>query len=404
MTYSVFCGVCLAICVLINFDIFHRKPTVNLSSLREYRVFVISIIVYFLVDFLWGIFEENKLSIPLYVITFIYFLVMGFTILAWARYVVNYVGERGPFGKAMLIFGNIFFLAEFVLLIINHFVPILFRVDFETAAYTSYRARNIMLYIQFLLYVILTIYSIGMSIKADSNKRRRYGAIASYSIIMAASITIQIYFPYLPLYSIGCIIGCCLLNSFVINGIKEEYKTALEQSRVLVEKGQAELSETKYIAYSDPLTGIRNKYAYVEEEERIDKLIAKGEMEDFAVVVFDLNGLKHINDTQGHDAGDAYIIKSCHTIEHYFGKDNLYRFGGDEFVIILKGELYKNRHNLLNRFESFIDNSVNTDLPVISSGMSRFKKETDNTYLAVFNRADKIMYSRKDVLKEHQTN
>lgn len=405
MTYSLFVIVCLAIHVLINIDIFRKKQSVNLPALKSYRVFVLATGVYFLVDALWGIFHENKLGIALYVDTVIYFLIMGFSILCWARYLVKYVGEYGKLGKAVMIIGNLFFFAEIVLLIINIFVPIFFRVDFETAAYTGYRARNIMLYVQVLLYFILTVYSIVMAFRVEGIKiRRRYGAIASYSIIMGAAISVQVYFSESPIYSIGYIIGGCLLHSFVINGIKEEYRIALEESQVMVKKGQAELSETKIIAYSDPLTGIRNKYAYVEEEERIDKLIAKGEMEDFAVVVFDLNGLKHINDTQGHDAGDAYIIKSCHTIEHYFGKDNLYRFGGDEFVIILKGELYKNRHNLLNRFESFIDNSVNTDLPVISSGMSRFKKETDNTYHAVFNRADKIMYSRKDVLKEHQSN
>ena len=80
------------------------------------------------------------------------------------------------------------------------------------------------------------------------------------------------------------------------------------------------------------------------------------------------------------------------------------RIGGDEFVAILTGEKYTNRSKLLSDFERYIDSCLNTDKPVISSGMSRYKKAEDNTYHAVFYRADKIMYSRKDTLKEHQSN
>ena len=405
MTYWLFVLICLIIHALVNFEIYRRKPTVVLPALSAYRVFVGSIYAYFVVDFLWGIFEENKLAIPLYVDTIIYFIVMGFTILAWARYVASYVDEKGWPGKALLVTGNLFFLAEIILLIINIFVPILFSVDMETCVYVSYKARNIMLYIQFLFYILLAIYSFVMAFKVDKKSlRARYGVIATYSIVMGTVIAVQVYYPYLPLYSVGCIVGCCLLNAFVINGIKEEYKVALEQSRVEVAQGQIELTETKHIAYSDPLTGVKNKHAYVEEEDRIDKLIAKGEMEDFAVVVFDLNGLKHVNDTKGHDAGDIYIVNSCLKIEEYFGEDNLYRFGGDEFVVILTGELYKNRSVILNKFEKYIVSCLNTDKPIISSGMSKYKRGVDNTYHAVFNRADKIMYARKDALKERTYN
>ena len=218
---------------------------------------------------------------------------------------------------------------------------------------------------------------------------------------MMTAIIIQIYDPYLPIYSIGCIVGSALLSSFVINDIKEEYKAELEESKIIIEENKAQLSETIAIAYTDPLTNIKNKHAYVEEEDRIDKLIAINKMEDFAVVVFDLNGLKSINDTRGHDAGDVYIVDACKTIEKYFGSESLYRFGGDEFVAILTGDAYKNRTKTLNDFERFIEECLDTDLPIISSGMSKYRKGADNTYHAVFYRADKIMYSRKDTLKEH---
>lgn len=401
MKYSAFVIVCIIIHAVVNLDVFRKKSKNAIPALRPFRVFVGSVGVFFLVDLLWGIFEENKLSMALYVDTVFYFIIMGFTILAWTRYVVDYLENKGIFRKVILYIGNLFFLAEIILLIINFFTPILFRVDLETCTYQGYKARNIMLYVQILFYFALFVFTLIPTILSKDKWRRRNLTVALYSVIMGSVITVQIYYPLVPLYSIGCLIGSVMLNSFVINDIKEEYKAALEQTEAEVERRDMELSETRVIAYTDPLTNVRNKYAYVEEEERIDKLIAKGEMGDFAVAVFDLNGLKMINDTKGHDAGDVYIVESCRTIERFFGKESLYRFGGDEFVVILEGENFANRSKLINDFERYIDSCLGTDKPIISSGISRYRKESDNTYHAVFDRADKLMYARKDVLKEH---
>ena len=402
MKYSLFLIVCLVIHFVVNIDSLRRKPTVNLPALKSYRIFVVTIAVYFLVDLLWGIFDENKLALPLYIDTIVYFLLMGFTILAWTQYVSRFLEGNKWFSKILMFIGNAFFLAEIILLIVNIFTPILFTVDQSTCEYTAYKARNIMLYVQILLYFLVIIYTIIFIIVRKNNFTRRYFTITLYSIIMMSAIIIQIYDPYLPIYSVGCIVGSTLLNAFVINDIKEEYKSELEHSRLLVAQGKEQLHETILIAYTDPLTSVKNKHAYVEEEERIDKLISENNMEDFAVVVFDLNGLKMINDTKGHDAGDEYITNACKTIVNYFGSKNLYRFGGDEFVALLFGENYTNRTKTITEFEHYIEECLDTDKPIISSGMSRYRKGIDNTYHAVFYRADKIMYSRKEILKEHK--
>lgn len=86
----------------------------------------------------------------------------------------------------------------------------------------------------------------------------------------------------------------------------------------------------KYLSYRDILTGIYNRNKYSEllessENQNPDRV---------GVAYIDLNGLKHINDTQGHKAGDDLIRKAAGIITSFFA-DNCYRIGGDEFVIIL---------------------------------------------------------------------
>lgn len=400
MKYTLFVIVCLIIHAVVNIDIFRKKPTVNLPAINAYRIFVVSTALYFLGDLIWAFFLEYKMPIPLYISTIAYFVFMAFTIVAWTNYVVRYLQIKNWFGKAFFYIGIAFFAAEVILLIVNIFTPVLFKVDMETSQYITYKGRNMMLYIQILLNIILFLFTTYYIIRRKGAFRRRYITICLYSVIMGTAISIQVYNAFIPVYSVGCIVGMAFLNAFVIADIKEEYKTALAESRAELREGQQELDEARVIAYTDPLTGIKNKHAYVEEEERIDKLIAKGEMEEFAVVVFDLNGLKIVNDTKGHDAGDAYIIDACKTIEYYFSGNDLYRFGGDEFVVILTGEGFKKRSKLLSDFERYIDSCIGTEKPIISSGMSRYRHETDNTYHAVFIRADKIMYARKDALKE----
>lgn len=59
--------------------------------------------------------------------------------------------------------------------------------------------------------------------------------------------------------------------------------------------------------------------------------------QDFAVIIFDLDSFKSLNDTYGHEFGDKVLIKTTKTIKNILGKNaKLYRYGGEEFVVIIK--------------------------------------------------------------------
>ncbi|SFD01835.1 bifunctional diguanylate cyclase/phosphodiesterase [Butyrivibrio sp. YAB3001] len=62
-------------------------------------------------------------------------------------------------------------------------------------------------------------------------------------------------------------------------------------------------------AFKDELTGVKNKHAYAAAEDDLNRHISAGDAGDFAIIVFDLNGLKHVNDTYGHQKGDEFIKK-----------------------------------------------------------------------------------------------
>ena len=78
---------------------------------------------------------------------------------------------------------------------------------------------------------------------------------------------------------------------------------------------------------------------------------------EFAVVVMDINGLKTVNDTCGHDFGDILIIDACKLICRTFKRSPVYRIGGDEFVAILENGDLEHYAELLDEFTKGMEGS-----------------------------------------------
>ena len=165
-----------------------------------------------------------------------------------------------------------------------------------------------------------------------------------------------------------------------------------------IEKDE-ELGKVRRTAYIDPLTGVKSKHAFSEKESAIDEMIKNGVMEDFAVVVCDVNGLKHINDTYGHKAGDEYICKACSLLCDVFVHSPVYRTGGDEFVIVTTGSDFNDRVPLMDRLNRIVEENITLEKVVVSAGISDYEKDSDNDMHEVFVRADALMYERKKELK-----
>jgi diguanylate cyclase (GGDEF)-like protein len=153
------------------------------------------------------------------------------------------------------------------------------------------------------------------------------------------------------------------------------------------------------IANRDALTSVKNKRAYVQTEVEMDEKIKKKEQSPFAVVVCDLNGLKHVNDVQGHQAGDEYIKGSCSIICNVFSHSPVFRIGGDEFAVILKDRDYENRYELVEQIGVEQESKRVNGMKPIAIGLSEFIPETDIRVQDVFERADNLMYADKKKCK-----
>ena len=164
----------------------------------------------------------------------------------------------------------------------------------------------------------------------------------------------------------------------------------------------AALSMANEMARRDELTQVKNKTAYHETEKELQRLIDE-EGDPFGIVVCDINGLKMINDTEGHRAGDEYIRACCALICRVYQHSPVYRIGGDEFAVILRGEDFANREKLLADLQRQVEGNVRmSEGPVIASGMATLQPEEDRLVEDVFTRADNRMYVNKTHLKEQK--
>lgn len=153
------------------------------------------------------------------------------------------------------------------------------------------------------------------------------------------------------------------------------------------------------MANKDSLTGVKNKRAYAQAEAELDDYIAKCTQPPFSVVVCDINGLKEVNDTKGHNAGDAFIRNACSIICNIFKHSPVFRIGGDEFAVIMKGSDYDERTHLMAELNKVLEANKHNGMVILAAGISDFDPDIDMRVQDVFERADNLMYDNKKICK-----
>jgi len=137
------------------------------------------------------------------------------------------------------------------------------------------------------------------------------------------------------------------------------------------------------LSYIEQLTGLQNRHA-------MEAFIANNpSVCNFGVIYCDVMGLKKINDTQGHQAGDALLLRAADCLRKHFSQKELYRIGGDEFLVLCENIDHKD-------FIARIEN-LRTDMIIGQAMMALghvWYKHADNIEKHIIE-ADKLMYEEK---------
>lgn len=143
------------------------------------------------------------------------------------------------------------------------------------------------------------------------------------------------------------------------------------------------MQQLEKLSYEDFLSGVQNRHAL---NDYIDYC---RQLNNVGVVYCDVLGLKKINDTQGHQAGDALIVRASDSLKSHFRKKDIYRVGGDEFLVLCKDispDIFEEKVDALR--ETMKKNNA-----MMSIGAIWREKVEDAD--AFFAEADAIMYEEK---------
>lgn len=166
------------------------------------------------------------------------------------------------------------------------------------------------------------------------------------------------------------------------------------------------ISNEQTIANHDSLTGVSSRICFERKASELNELIRiNPETPAFAVCECDLNNLKIINDSYGHDVGDGYIKKCCKSICNLFKHSPVYRIGGDEFVIILQNEDLSGFEEMKTIVQDFTIAEAAKPGDLIerisyAAGFAIYDAKEDNSVADVLKRADKAMYVNKKEIKK----
>lgn len=190
----------------------------------------------------------------------------------------------------------------------------------------------------------------------------KYSQIFIMLLILEFSITVIVYYVH----------------------VVKEYMNNITEQRIL-----------SILAYTDPLTSINNRTKY---EEYLEELVFK-KCENISIFSFDLNNLKKINDSNGHESGDEYIRGFAKTLKKVFETQGFIgRIGGDEFIVILEKKI-TDYNNYIEKMQTIFSQCIEKEKfefeASFAYGYANNDIDESNEIEALISLSDKRMYECK---------
>lgn len=373
MSYSLAGLLAIAIHLIINSNILFNNRWTLLQEERNYRLFLFAVVAYHATDALWGVLYERKLHIPVFIDTEIYFVAMAVAVLLWTRFALSYLRRKNVFSVLLQHAGRLFCAFQLIGVSINVFAPVFFYFD-EHHEYHSLILRNVSLVSQVVLFLATSLYTLREAVRTQGREKSRYRTIGLFGLSMSGAIAVQFYYPLLPMYSIGYLLGCCVLHTFVLEDAKAEY-------RVL----------------HDRLTGLPNSAFLFEKIPELVQEARKGGC-SVGLLFIGLNNFKSVNNCYGYGQGDAILRRSAQRLKDLAQTRYIARSGADRFQVIL---IAKNREAIALQANDILtvmcvpyavqDGALHVGA---SAGLAFLDADSDD-WNSLFNRAELAMFDAK---------
>jgi len=158
---------------------------------------------------------------------------------------------------------------------------------------------------------------------------------------------------------------------------------------------EQQVNELESLANSDPLTGLSNR-RYLQDQLRQALGIFKRYETPFALLVLDVDGLKRVNDSKGHQAGDRALVQVATAMRRTLRTtDTAARIGGDEFCVLATNQNAAAAEPLAQRIADAVDAETGSDSPIgVSIGVVSCPEHGDDID-ALLDMADQAMYRAK---------
>ena len=241
--YSIISIIAVIIHIIINPSLFQRKSWRSNRS-KAYPLLMFAIFTYYITDACWGMFAGLNNIPALFIDTTLYYVAMAAAVTCWLTYIVEYLELNSFVSKVFKYLGWAFFFADIVALLINFFYPCFFWFD-ENDAYQAGVIRYSALWIQVALFFVTVLITGWKTVHISGSSQRRHIAIFLFSIVMLLANYFQILYPLLPIYAMGCLVGCCILHVYVVEDEREEYRQIIAEEKELAE--EASRAKTSFL-------------------------------------------------------------------------------------------------------------------------------------------------------------
>lgn len=323
------CGIFIA---LLLYSEIIAKVRPNKKN-RSYRLLLSWGVFFCLQDVIWGILTCHFYDKPtlIFIASTIFHLSTVTTTYFWLNCALIYLEDKVKHPSFYRSLGIMIVVFQSVLLAVNCFTPTIFFVNAQgqycAAAWRMFAFSN-----QYIVYLITGIIAFVCYLHYK-RKERQFLAVTASALAPILTGYFQYCYPYEPFYSIGYTASCLIAYAFIVT---EERKALAElYLQKQLKAKQQQIVEQKALAKEDRLTQVYNRLAY-EEDMKNEAMHTKP---NFVYASIDINSLKEMNDSLGHEAGDEIIKGAAFCIKQSleaYGK--VYRIGGDEFVALINAD------------------------------------------------------------------